>query len=388
MKYIYKNLKNFILNERIIFTVTLVCIIASAFIINFAYGFYYNYSKKKVEADSGTADLYSILTEGETITKGELRQYSESLESDTLDAMIVISALSQVDGLDVKEGSGADYFNMRYVIHDGKYGISEVTKEAYEKQGSMKSGRYLTNEEEATGAYVTMVSGKSENEWTESCKQLKNDDNSITLFGHKYNVVGIYDSWSDMPIVPFLTVPDDLEVIDLGISFKKSMTRSQYNDLKEKAELILPGKITLPELEFPDNDTITVYNNMMSVAMVLSVISVANFTMLFYFILQKRQRRLAVMRICGCTKLRAAVMYLCECVLIVLPCYVGGAALNILLTKKVFSNIFEHFAEAYSPQLYMKLFAVYIAALLIVSAVMVAAAVNKSVVESFKGAEK
>lgn len=386
MKYIYKNLKNFILNERIIFTVTLICIIASAFIINFAYGLYYNYSIKKIESDIDMKEFNGLLAPGISITKGEIRQYSESLESNTLDAMEVMYLESKdFEGF---PGLGDICLDMRYVIHDGKYQICNIVKENLENQNRMLDGRYITNEEEATGAYCALVEGISKDEWNMTAEYLKNSDGTVTLFGQKYTVVGVYNGGCAVPIVPFLTVPEDLEVVDFNILFSDNITRSQYNDLKEKAELILPGKIILPELEFPDNDTITVYNNMMSVAMVLSVISVGNFTMLFYFILQKRQRRLAVMRICGCTKLRAAVMYLCECVLIVLPCYVGGAALNFLLTEKVFSDIFEHFAEAYYPQLYMKLFAVYIAALLVVSAVMVAAAVNKSVVESFKGAEK
>ena len=378
LHYVIKNLKCLISSEKMIFTVTLICLISSAFIVNFAYGLYYNYSLKKVEADIGVNDLNGLIPEGESITKGELQRYSESLESDTLDAMMVIYAFSYIEN-----GCGS---YMRYVIHDGKYGICEATKEAYERQGILTSGRYLTNEEEASGAYSAVVGGRSENEWSEECQKMRNPDGTITLFGNKYTVVGTYQGSTISPIVPFLTVPDDLEVLRLGITFTDSLTRKQYDDLIKKAELILPGKLIFPELDFPDSDTIIVYNNMIYAAIVLSVVSVANFTMLFHFILQKRQRRLAVMRICGCTKFGAAMMYLRECLLIVLPCYAIGAALNHILADKVFGRILEHFSEAYSPQLYFKIFAVYFASLIVMSSVMVAVTVRKSVVESFKGA--
>lgn len=49
MKYIAINIKNFIKNETAIFALVILCILSSAIIINFAFGFYHHLKVKKLE---------------------------------------------------------------------------------------------------------------------------------------------------------------------------------------------------------------------------------------------------------------------------------------------------------------------------------------------------
>lgn len=386
MNYVYKNIKNFIVNEKMIFIVALICIIASSFIINFSYGLYYNYNVKITEAEINLKELNPEISAGVTLSKGELQSYAEALEDKTLNSMIVIYAAARLDEFSMEEGYGP--LAMRYVIHNSKYKVCEVTRKNYEEHGLITSGRYISNEEEATGSYCAMMWGENEASWNEAGERLKNDDGTVRLFGHNYKVIGTYRGSNGTPIVPFLTVPNDLELEQIGFSFEKNLTRSAYEDMKKKAELIIPGKLIFPELDFPDNDTIAVYNNMISIALVLSVISVANYALLFYFILQKRQRRLAILRISGCTKLRAAVEYLCECALIMMPCYMLGAGLNSLLCKNVFNNVFEFFEQAYSAKVYLILFAVYFVSFVMITLIMVTFTVRKTIISSLNEAVK
>ena len=384
VSYVFKNLKNFIHCERLIFIVAVVCIIASSFIVNFSYGLYYNYSVKITEAEIDTKDLDTSIAEGVTLTKGELQSYAEALDEKTLNGMTVIYAAARIPEFADETTYGP--MAMRFVIHNGSYGICEVTKENYERHGMISSGRYITNEEEAEGSLCALMWGESEDSWNEAGEMIKNPDGTVRLFGKDYKVVGTYRGGMGTPIVPFLTVPNDLVLSEIGFSFEKNITRSAYDDMVKKAELIIPNKIVFPELEFPDNDTIAVYNNMLSVSLVLSVISVANFALLFWFILQKRQRRLAIMRISGCTRLRAALMYLCECSLLVLPCYAVGAALNMLLCRYVFGKAFEFFAQAYSSRVYLTIFGLYALSFAVITLIMVIAAVRKTLTSSLKEA--
>ena len=46
MKTVLLNIKNFAKNECAIFAVIIICVVSSAFIINFSYGLYYNYTSQ------------------------------------------------------------------------------------------------------------------------------------------------------------------------------------------------------------------------------------------------------------------------------------------------------------------------------------------------------
>lgn len=386
MKYVLKNIRSFISNEKMIFFVTVICIIASAFVINFSYGLYYNYNTKIVEAEIDTKDLGPEISNGETLTKKEFQIYIEALDDKTLNSMIVIYASSYIDDFSIEEGYGP--LAMRFVIHDGKYNICEVTRKNYEEHGLITSGRYITNEEEATGSFSAMVWGTNESTWNEACEKLKNNDGTITLFGNTYEVVGTYRGNYGTPVIPFLTVPNDLQIDQVGFSFDKNITKSAYENMTDVAEMIIPGKLIFPEMDFPDNDTIAAYNNMIYIAVILSVISVVNYAVLYYFILQKRQRKLSIMRISGCTKKHAALMYLSECAIIVLPSYAIGTAINYCLCKKIFYNVFEYFEKAYSPKIYFVLFLIYLISFIIITTIMIAVVVSRTIKDSLREAGK
>jgi ABC-type antimicrobial peptide transport system permease subunit len=246
------------------------------------------------------------------------------------------------------------------------------------------SGRYITNGEESNGSEVAIVNGTSAEEWNECSEKFRNADGTISLFGKKYQVVGTYHAGTSAPIVPFLTVPDDVVINQVGFSFERNITRSIYNDITDKADEYLPGVLIFPDLQFPDTDTVNLYNNMIWISVLISVLSVINFAMLYHFILQKRQRSLAIMRICGCTKFNAVILYFAECTAITLPSYIIGTGINIILTKKVMKNVFEFFEKAYSFKIYALLFAAYAVVYIIILLVMIYSTIRKSIIEEWR----
>lgn len=385
MHYVLLNLKSFFKSEKLVFFIMLICVISSAFIINFAYGLFYNYDIQKIELNSETKEIYPEMIVKESITKGDFKRYIEALEDNTLNSMEVIYAMSLLYERYPEMTSKANSaFYMRFVIHDGKYGISEPTRKGYEENGLLTSGRFITNEEEQNASLVAIVAGNHRDNWAPESLVFKNDDGTITMFGQKYEVIGIYNAGSLTPHVPFLTVPDDLPIYEMGFIFKRNITRSIYKDLVETANREIPNVLKFSEMKFPDNDTIAVYNNVISIAFFISVISVVNFAMLYHFIIEKRQRNLAIMRMCGCTKARAVFTYLAECIIITLPCYVAGTLLNAILGKKVFGKIFDFFEEAYTPKIYLAMFGVYFIAFIIILTVMISKTITRTIVREWK----
>ncbi len=92
MKTVLLNIKNFAKNECAIFAVIIICVVSSAFIINFSYGLYYNYTAQKNETELELKNLAPEPVQGAVITKGEFQRFAESLDEKTLNAMLVIYA--------------------------------------------------------------------------------------------------------------------------------------------------------------------------------------------------------------------------------------------------------------------------------------------------------
>lgn len=135
----------------------------------------------------------------------------------------------------------------------------------------------------------------------------------------------------------------------------------------------------------PDIDSIAVYNNMIVISGVISVLSIVNFAMLYQFTLKKRQRQLAIMRICGCKRVKAVFTYLGECLLITIPSYLIGMVLNKLITDNNINGRFNYISEAYTPKVYITLFGVYMIIFVILLLAMIVKTVNKTVVQEWRG---
>lgn len=383
MKRVLSSISAFARNERAVYAVMLLCIVSSAFIINFSYGLYYNYAAQKNETELELKTLNPETQQGSSISKGDFQRFAESLDEKTLNAMIVIYAGAELPEFESDEGPGS--FPMRFVIHAGKYNICEQTRKNWEEKGVITSGRYINNYEEQCGELVAVVGGSSADEWNAACSKFRNADGTITMFGKKYSVVGTYSAGTAAPIVPFLTIPEDTPITQIGFSFERNITRSMYNDITSKAEEYFGSLLKFPELKFPDTDTVSIYNNMIWIALLISLLSVTNFAMLYRFILLKRRRGLAIMRICGCSRKGAIAMYLAECVVITLPAYAVGAGLNILVTNKVMCRVLDFFKQAYSLKTYLCLFAGFMFVFIIIVIPMISRSVGRKINYKQKG---
>ena len=383
MKRVLSNIFSFAKKERTIFAIIVICVVSSAFIINFSYGLYYNYKTQKNETELELKTFNPEIQQGMSISKGDFQRFAESLNEKTLDSMLVIYAGADLSEFESDEGPGS--FSMRFVIRAGKYDICEQTRQNWEEKGVITSGRYINNYEEQCGELVAIVGGSSADEWNAACSKFRNADGTITMFGKKYSVVGTYSAGTAAPIVPFLTVPDNVQITQIGFSFERNITRSAYLDITCKADEFFHGWLKFPELKFPDTDTVSIYNNMIWIALLISLLSVTNFAMLYRFILLKRRRGLAIMRICGCSRVRAVLMYLAECVVITLPAYAVGAGLNILVTNKVMCRVLDFFKEAYSLKTYLCLFVGFMFVFIIIVIPMISMSVGRKINYKQKG---
>lgn len=383
MRSILRNLRLFIKNEKLIFAITVLCIFVSALLLNFSYGLYQNYRILKEEAESDEPTIETTVNrdaEGSLLTKEALCRYLDAVSPDVLDAIDIVVARAK---LPINDGYDSFYFRFR--IRNGDYGVSLITKEAWESGGMIISGRYITDAEEAAGANVAMVANFNGNGWSDNTKAIYNGDNTIGLFGKTYEIVGEYSSGWDHPIIPFLSIPDDSRIDTLNFVFSRTITRSQYEELKTQADTVIPNVLVFPEMSFPDPDAHYLYNNIMLISVLLAILSALNFAMLYQYILKKRSKTLAILRLCGCTSGRAMCIYLGECLLLSIPTYLLGTATFAILLRKVLTNFFPYMKDAYSNTIYGVIFLIYILIVLIVLSIMIAGHVRQEILEEWRG---
>lgn len=354
MKYIFRNIFIFARQETMIFVILLVCVFASGFVMNFSYGMYYNYNASLNDANEDLKTIAPYLNENEKLTKGEFRQFIETLDEKTQEEIILIFASSDLTKIGFDEHHGD--FPMRFDITGNKYCVSSYLKEGWEESGMVTSGRFFSDKDEELGINSAMIPYDSE---------LSVGD-TVEFLGQAYTVIGKYKSYSNTPIVPFLTVPDDLEINYCMITFDSAPKRSTYENIKNTAMEIIPNKLIFPDLKLPDDDLVSLYKTMILISAFVAVLSVMNFAMLYLFIIRKRKNSLAVMRLCGIRKSQAAAIYLGECLILSVPAFTMGMLFFSIILKKLFSNMFVHMSEAFSPLIYFSLFIIYLIAMLII----------------------
>ena len=382
MKYVLYNIRNLARRETFIFAVMLICVFVSAWVMTFSYGLFYNYSTLLIEQDEDKNILRPTRIEGSSrLTHGEFAKYLSELSAETLDAMDMIHFYIGYGRID--EHSYTAVLDSFIMVRDGKYLPSQYIIDLWEGENMIVSGRYISDEEEANGERVIMDIEPTPGFPDDRNPELYKDDETMLLYGEEYKIVGT--STSRMYVVPFMTMPDDAEYMFFYFHFSDAITRKQYDDLVSTAERAVPGKFTFDEPVFVDEQTLMMYRNIIAVAALIAVLAIVNFAVLYSFILNRRSRTLAIMRICGCTKGRARLICLGECCIICMPAFLAGMLTYIPFMHKVLSSVFVYIEEAYSFAAYASLFAVFAAVLLIIMSLLLTRTIRRELAESRKG---
>lgn len=382
MKYILRNIRSLIKNEPLIFAVMIVCVFASSWVLTFAYGLYQNYNVQKTEADIESKELVLSLREDKSVTRTDLERFFAEISDETLNAANLLYCDAELPGFPTERG---DYGRaaFRFTIHNGQYQSSSYIKEQWEKKGQITSGRFFSDDDEKTGANVALIYTDM-GEWNEATLAIKTGENTIRLFDKEYEIIGTYDGFGGVPLIPFLSIPEDLELSAPAFMFEKNLTKSQYEEIRSAAGRAVPETFVFPDLAFPDTENIYIYNNIMLICALIAVLTVINFASLYNYIISKRIRQLAVFKLCGCTSFKATGFYLAECAIICVPVFMIGTASYIPVMKFFLSPIFPYMKDAYSPVIYAVIFALYIIILVIIMSFTLIRSVKKNTAAIWK----
>lgn len=383
MQYILKNLRLLFKNEPFLVIVIIICVFTSSWIMTFSYGLYQNYNVQKTEAEIQTNRASPTIADGETLTKGELVRYFTSLSDELCDAADIFYAMNIYKGF-YNDDSESDFvFNFRFDVKNGKLCSSEYIENMWIENGLLYSGRWFLDEEESEGIGAALIPyeiGISEMSLRSDYVEMISED-EIKLFGNSYKIIGVYKANGSTPIVPLNSLPDDFKIDGISIQFKEAITKKQYEELKSQSALELSGKLVFPDMPFPDRESMYLYNNIMMIAVLIAILAAVNFASLYFFILQKRKKQIAVFSICGAEKRKIFAIYLGECCLISFPVFALGTAVYIPVMHLFLAKAFPYMEESYSPVIYLALFGIYAAIMLVVITIILVKVLRKNPVE-------
>lgn len=389
MKYALKNLLALMKTEKFIFSVMLISVFISAWAMTFSYGLYHHYSALSAQEEGKGMYVTPEIAEGKTLTRGDVVRYLYAISPKTHNAMnIIVVNHTIMGGID---DNGEEYAlgNMvsRVVVRNGEIIPAPYIVSGWDELNMIASGRYISEAEESSGAAVVIAEEKIVSSENPHEALTFPDDETLIIDDvgriYEYKIVGTHTSQG--VVVPLLSMPEDTDIGYISLSFEKQVTNKQFKELIAAADEAVPGVLIFPEQELPDAEAIHIYNNMMIVSALIAALTVINFAFLYSFILGKRTRTLAIMRICGCTEGRAWGICLGECCLICIPTFIVGVLTYIPFMKNVLSEPFEFIEEAYSLPVYAILFAIYAVMLFVIMGIMLKKQTSRELAEGRKG---
>lgn len=384
MKYIKKNFMIFFSQERAIFFLVVLCVISSAFVINFAYGLYHNYNLLKEDEENDRYEFCVVFNNSESIYVSK-KELIETLMSFSNELNQSVNMFYVEPNCEEWKETEMNRVTIRFCIDQGEIVPCELFEQIIEDEGTLYKGRYFTNQEEQNGERVALVWGdKLSDKYYNFTENLLVDDETILFQGNEYKIIG---AQTIHPIiVPFNSLMDSTPINNIIFHFSKPIKRSQYDEIKEKMELNFPGCANVPELEFLETEDIYLYNTIILITISISMLSALNLAFLYKYILEKRLKTLVIFRICGCTKRKIFAIYLGECILIVIPLYILMTYLYDKLILNALGKNFQYIKSVYHFEDYILLAVIYIFISIIVLSVMIwFSALKKSIIEAKGG---
>ena len=389
MKYIVKNMHSFLKNEKMIFMLIILCVVTSSFIINFSYGLYQNYNVVKAEETSEFTEIPIIINNQEAITKAKVKECVFSISDKTNKAInmyLVFPIIEPFYSQQFHDTNPWNRINLYFTAENGIIKPSTRFEENLKKNGNLIDGEYFNEAQEANGERVAIVELEN-GELSFGCTKaittrIDGDKRWVEIQGKEYEVIG-YHTQMATPYFPFESLDETTNFQELiDIVFKKPITISQYNEIKQNFELVFGDAVTVPDMDIPESENYYLYNTIIIISILIAVLAAINFAVLYKYILSKRTKMLAIFRICGCTKLKVLSMFLMECMIIAIPLF---AATTFIYDKFVLSQLgkhFEYIEDAYSFNLYVLISGIYIIATILVLILMINGFLRKTIREA------
>ncbi|NLG03399.1 MAG: hypothetical protein GX567_06175 [Clostridia bacterium] len=407
--YILKNLRDLILNSKIISALLVICIIVSTLIIQFSYGIYQNYhviierGKSEyreiyIEFENG-ADDYVKLSQVLYCVYSFSSNLYESIDYCSIgqDQQIFRDTYKNMDYIEDENGSLIDPAKTNYFYcsfkEDGTITYSDTIKNNCIRE-NLLDGRWFTEEEWDNREKLCIVGlGNG----TQRIQPFINENGVVyniehdgvvetnkytDEFGDTYKIIGV--NYTGTNIFPVFSVNQNYRIDSFFLEMFQPITSEQYKELCTILETNLGNYVKMPDIEFTESRNIYLYNTILIICGLVSLAAGINFIILFHFIMMKRRKKLAIFRLCGYTYIKCIIMCLSECLILTVPLYVISTFVYDKFIVSAFSDLYPYMESANSLKIYLILGVLYIGITTIITLIMLIKDIAKTSIVSIQ----
>lgn len=412
MKYIWKNIRSFAKDYTKIFSLLIITIAASTLIIHLSYGMFREYRDRKELSRTGTQQIvfrlessyapmagsdgamiqlgdlanhtYQKRDDVEDVTVADMKRFAEELDVETADKLINIhTGILQGDYrfetdfliVDGKMANSGDYgFDSLYNFYYGDYYYGEPATNIFEY------GRYFRDQEYAEGKRVCIMHGFQKNLSGDYLKENLLDDGKVRIGGQEWQIIGL-QSGVGTGYLPITSVAGDSVLLDeIKLRFQDNISLREIGLINDTAKLCFGDRaVTNYELEETE-DTSYLYNTILLLVFVVSLVAAFNFCALYHYIVTTRRRTLKIFRECGLSHRKSIWLYLGECSVLSGGTYLVTLFLFHFLLMPFLAGKRSVFDFHYQPEVYLVLFLIYFVSSFLLQYVMIAWNLKKKMI--------
>lgn len=392
MKYIWLNIKKFMRAETTLFSLFVLCIVATMITVLFFFGLFQNLKQEELDGTYGEKRI-QLDMQGDfdtEVTLGKVKDYCMGLGADIHEKcyFLVCGRLAEDKEEDIYPEC---HLGMEFSISKGVFTLSPFAQDAW--KDSMVDGAYFSAEQIEQGEMVCVALPDEVRErnsdaryWAE--KYVPDENDEYLIDGKKYKCIGHAEYGGWMPKVPITTVSDDCPVKYIMLYFENVITKSEYQRITEDALAYFGDYVSVPPLQIADQDTKQYYRTALLECLFMMGMAGVVLTVLFRYILMLRKKQLTIFRLCGLTVKMAKMQYIVECVLITLIGSVLGFVIYRYGLLEYLSSIYIYIQDYYAWYTYVLLMGLYIVVVSVMQYWMIKKTTEDEIVTVLRGNQK
>ncbi len=351
---ILQNLKSFITKRKSIFIFFILAQIVTLIGVFITY----NYMEQEVSTQKSYYD--------------DMRTYTVMLSNSKDIDKKLSDILKQYDGIQhIKTVS----YEGEYIVYGEYYGKSG-------KEFTVNLGDNLSESDITSGNKNILIPDKAFIYEETTLSDLKIGD-TYNLNGIAYKIIGL--TMDGCFYIPFNSMEEENknQIMGVCVTTNKELSLSEAEQLTNILSNIFEDSvITPPQGEY--GSEFNTFKMFVFFVILLLCLGIFNLSYLYIFILEQRKKQYAVFQICGCTKLRGALIYLAEILILSIIAYLAALLLFRFVVLPFVIVMDSMTFLAMSGQSYILLFIFYILIMLLIFLPCIVRYTSKSAVLQYK----
>lgn len=400
----FKTMKG-MFGKKFLLLLIIVSTILTAVTSCFVYGIYQNYHTKISQGESEEkAVIISALNNVGVQTSHS--EYVEKFGEESMSAEY--TSISKGDAvkmlMDLPESvmKDIDYVLCDATMDDNVFGVNfytfqfKVTPDGLLPYGD--SANQFTNEQYISGECVARIGHILLTDEAESCatgtvywendgaRKIESSEEYLEIGGQKYKIIGENKKMNldDYTIfIPFTSLNDNTPLRamynTISINFKDPVTYRQYNEIQNSVNRNVSDKAFVKDMDLTISADIFFYKTMIAISGVVTLLFAVNLVLIYSYAVQQNKKKIAIYRICGCTRRNSIRLFILQAAIICVPVFILSQFIFNKFLYPVMTELFPFAINSFSFLVYALMFVSYIIVSFIILEIMLTQNIGRKV---------